>query len=216
MFSWLSEPSASSSSMSIFWLAGLAGTGKSTVMKSFCERVYGDDRFLLASFFASRNSAERRDPYAILHTFAYELATISDLIRPHVLSILRAPQDIMQERIHEQVMQLLARPIAKARLLGRTVALVIDALDECQKIGGVEGGPLIELLAQSLKDLPVKLIIASRQEDTLANLFHSLCPESLHLHKIGSALVEADVRRILNEGFAQIRRERARSLGTAQ
>jgi hypothetical protein len=216
MFSWAAEASSSSSSMSVFWLAGLAGTGKSTIMKTLCQRISDDDRFLLASFFASRNSAERRDPYAILHTFAYELATTSDLIRPHVLSSLRAPQDIMQERMHEQVEQLLAGPIHKAQLLGRTIVFVIDALDECHKSAGVEGGPLIELLAQSLQHQPVKIIVASRQEDTLTNMFYSLGPVSLRLHEIGLSIVEADVRRILNEGFADIRRKRALSLGTGE
>jgi hypothetical protein len=216
MFSWAAEASSSSSSVSVFWLAGLAGTGKSTIMKTLCQRINDDDRFLLASFFASRNSAERRDPYAILHTFAYELAITSDLIRPHVLSSLRAPQDVMQERMHEQVEQLLARPIHKSQLLGRTIVFVIDALDECHKSAGVEGGPLIELLAQSLQHQPVKLIVASRQEDTLTNMFRSLGPVSLRLHEIGLAAVEADVRRVFDEGFADIRRKRALSLETDQ
>jgi hypothetical protein len=216
MFSWAAGASSLSSSMPVFWLAGLAGTGKSTIMKTLCQRINNDKRFLLASFFASRNSPERRDPYAILHTFAYQLATMSEIIGPHVLSSLRAPQDIMQERMHEQVEQLLAGPIHKAQLLERTIVFVIDALDECHKSAGVEGGPLIELLAQSLQHLPVKLIIASRQEETLANMFRSLGPVALRLHEIGLETVEADVRRVFDEGFADIRRKRAFSLETGR
>jgi hypothetical protein len=215
MFSWLTEPSPSSSSMSIFWLAGLAGTGKSTIFKTFCQRVSSDDNFLLASFFASRNSAERRDSYRILHTFAHELAIASDDIRPHVLSAVRAPQYIMQEPMHEQIKQLLAEPIEKAQLCGRTIVFAIDALDECQKsAAGVEGGPLIELLAQILQHQPVKLLVTSRQEDSIASIFRSLSHVPLRLHEIASAIVEADVRQVLNAGFAEIRRKRARDLGT--
>jgi hypothetical protein len=132
MHSWLAESwSPSSSSMSIFWLAGLAGTGKSTIIKTFCEQVGNDDNFLLASFFASRSSAERRDPYRILHTFAYQLAIASDCIRPHIISALHAPQDVMQEPMHEQIRQLLAEPIKNAQLCGRTIVFAIDAMDEC-------------------------------------------------------------------------------------
>jgi hypothetical protein len=215
MFSWLAEPSSSSSSMSIFWLAGLAGTGKSTIIKTFCQRVSGDDNFLLASFFASRNSAERRDPYRILHTFAHQLAISSDRIRPYVLSALRAPQDVTQEPMHEQIKQLLAKPIEKAQLHGRTIVFAIDALDECQKsAGGVEGGPLIELLAQILQHQPVKLLVTSRQEDSIAIVFRSLSHVPLRLHEIASAIVEVDVRRIFDAGFADIRQRRARELGT--
>jgi hypothetical protein len=215
MLSWLAGTSSSSPSMSIFWLAGLAGTGKSTIMKTFCQRVGVDDNFLLASFFASRNSAERRDPYRILHTLAYQLAITSDRIRPHVLSAMRAPQDVMQELMLEQIKQLLADPIEKAQLRGRTVVFVIDALDECQKSAvGVEGGPLIELLAQVLQNHPVKLLVTSRQEDSIVNMFHSLSHVPLRLHEIASAIVESDIRRIFSAGFAEIRRKRARDVGT--
>jgi hypothetical protein len=216
MLSWLVEPSSPSSSMSIFWLAGLAGTGKSTIIKTFCERVSEDDRFLLASFFASRNSAERRDPYRILHTFAYELAIMTESIRSHVLSAVRAPQDVMQEPMQEQIKQLLAGPISKAALPGRTIVFAIDALDECQKSGGVEGGPLIKLLSQLLQNQPVKLLITSRQEDSIAMMFSSLSHVPLHLHEIKSTIVEADIWRILDAGFADIRRDRARDLQTDQ
>jgi hypothetical protein len=215
MLSWLAEPSSSSPSMSIFWLAGLAGTGKSTIIKTFCQRISHDDNFLLASFFASRSSAERRDPYRILHTFAYQLAISSDRIRPHVLSALRAPQDVTQEPMHEQIKQLLAGPIENAQLRGRTIMFVIDALDECQKsAGGVEGGPLIELLARILQHQPVKLLVTSRQEDSIVTMFQSLSHVPLRLHEITSAMVEADVRRIFDAGFADIRQRRARDLGT--
>jgi hypothetical protein len=215
MRSWLSEPSPPSSPMSIFWLAGLAGTGKSTVIKTFCQRVSSDNDFLLASFFASRNSAERRDPYRMLHTFAHQLAISSDRIRPHVLSAMRAPQDVMQELMLEQIKQLLAGPIEKAQLGGRTIVFAIDALDECQKnADGVEGGPLIELLAQALQNQPVKLLVTSRQEDNIANMFHTLSHVPLRLHEIASAIVESDIRRVFNAGFAEIRRKRARDLGT--
>jgi hypothetical protein len=215
MLSWLAETSSSSTPMSIFWLAGLAGTGKSTIIKTFCQRVSSDNDFLLASFFASRNSAERRDPYRIVHTFAHQLAITSDDIRPHVLSAMRVPQDVMQELMLDQIKQLLAGPIEKAQLCGRTIVLAIDALDECQKSAdGFERGPLIELLAQVLQNQPVKLLVTSRQEDSIATMFCSISHVPLRLHEIASAGIESDIRRIFNAGFAEIRRKRARDLGT--
>jgi hypothetical protein len=174
-----------------------------------------DNNFLVASFFASRNSAERRDPYRILQTFAYQLAVTNDHIRPHVLSAIRGPQDVMQEPMQEQIKQLLAEPLKKAQLRGRTVVFAIDALDECQKsAAGVEGGPLIELLARLLQHQPVKLLVASRQETSIASMFRSLSHVPLRLHEIESAIVEADVRRIFDAGFADIRQRRARDVGT--
>jgi hypothetical protein len=202
MLSWVADPSCPSSSISVFWLVGLAGTGKTTIVKTFCQRVSDDDRFLLASFFASRNSEERRDLYSILHTFAYDLATTSDQIRPHVVSAVREPQEITQQPMHEQMERLLAKPITEAKISRRTIVFAIDGLDECQKSFEVEGGSLIKLLAQALEHQSVKLLVASRQEEGLVNMFQSLSHVSLRLHDIGSELVEADVRRILNAGFA--------------
>jgi hypothetical protein len=216
MLSWVAEPSSPSSSISVFWLVGLAGTGKTTIVKTFCQRVSDDNRFLLASFFASRNSEERRDLYSILHTFAYDLATTSDHIRPHVVSAVREPQEITQQPMHEQMERLLAKPITEAKMRGRTIVFAIDGLDECRKSFDVEGGSLIKLLAQALEHQSVKLLVASRQEESLANMFHSLSHVSLRLHDIGSKVVQADVRRILNAGFADIRRERARDIGLEQ
>jgi hypothetical protein len=115
--------------------------------------------------------------------------------------------------MHDQMEQLLAEPIKRTQLRGRTIVLVIEALDECQKIAGVEGGPLIELLAQTLRHQPVKLLVTSRQENSLFNMFRSLPHVSLRLHEIGSVSVEADVWRILNAGFANIRRKHACDLG---
>jgi hypothetical protein len=115
----------------------------------------------------------------------------------------------------EQIKQLLAEPIEKAQLRGCTIVFAIDALDECQKSAvGVEGGPLIELLAQVLQNHPVKLLVTSRQEDSITSMFRSLSHVPLRLHEIASAIVEADVRRIFDAGFMDIRQRRARDLGT--
>jgi hypothetical protein len=200
--------------MSIFWLTGLAGTGKSAIIKTFCQRISRDNDMILVSFFASRSSTQRRDPYAILHTLAYQLAIASDSIRPHMVTALRAPRDVMHQPMHEQVKHLLSEPISKAQLRGRTIVFAIDALDECQKSAGVEGGPLIQLLAQLLQDQPVKLLITSRQETSIAMMFNSLSHVPLRLHEMESASFKTDVWRILDAGFADIRRDRARDLQT--
>jgi WD40 repeat protein len=202
LLSWADE---SSQSMSIFWLAGLAGTGKSTIAKTFCERL-ARPHILLASFFASRSSADCRDPFNIIHTFAYELAIAQPAFCSHIISVLRSHPQIHERPMKEQIERLLADCFA-GQLDGRTVVLVIDALDECEKIGRIEGGALILLLADALRDYPVKLLVTSRQESTLVGMFNSLTHVPLRLHEIETTSVEADVRRILEHGFADIRRE---------
>jgi hypothetical protein len=202
MFTWAEEPSQG---MSVFWLAGLAGTGKSTIAKTFCERLAAKGT-LIATFFASRNSAERRDPLNVIHTFAYELATADPQIRPHVLSAVRSPPDIMQRPMQEQIGRLLAASLSQARN-GGTLVLVIDALDECDRIGRVEGGALIPMLAEALRNLPVKLLVTSRQEKSVVGMFESLDHIPLRFHEVATEVVEPDVRQIFETGFAENGRE---------
>jgi WD40 repeat protein len=202
LLSWADE---SSQRMSIFWLAGLAGTGKSAIAKTFCERL-ARPHTLFASFFASQSSADCRDPFNIIHTFAYELAIAQPAFCSHIISVLRSHPHIHERPMKEQIERLLADCFA-GQLDGRTVVLVIDALDECEKIGRIEGGALIPLLADALRDYPVKLLVTSRQETTLVGMFNSLTHVPLRLHEIETTAVEADVRRILETGFADIRRD---------
>jgi hypothetical protein len=69
----------------------------------------------------------------------------------------------------------------------------------------VEGGSLIPLLAEALRTLPVKLLVASRQEKSLESMFKSLAHIPLRLHEVAAEVVEPDVRRIFETGFAEIR-----------
>jgi hypothetical protein len=202
MLTWAEEPCQG---FSVFWLAGLAGTGKSSIAKTFCEQLAGNST-LMATFFASRNSAERRDPFNIILTLAYELAVTDPRIRSHVLSAVRTPPDVMQRSMKEQIERLLEVPLSQA-LSDRPFVMAIDALDECDKIGRVEGGSLIPLLAEALRNLPVKLLVTSRQERSLEGMFRSLTHIPLRLHEIATEMVEPDVRQIFEMGFTEIRRE---------
>ena len=44
----------------VYWLNGLAGTGKTTIAKTIAERTFADGR-LGASFFCSRDFDDRRN-----------------------------------------------------------------------------------------------------------------------------------------------------------
>ncbi|KAF9645051.1 hypothetical protein BDM02DRAFT_3074913, partial [Thelephora ganbajun] len=57
----------------VFWLNGLAGTGKSTIAQTVSERVFGDG-LLGASFFCSRDFEDRNNLRLIFPTLAFQLA----------------------------------------------------------------------------------------------------------------------------------------------
>jgi len=57
----------------VFWLNGLAGTGKSTIAQTFAEISFADGK-LGASFFCSRDFEDRSNLQVILPTLAFQLA----------------------------------------------------------------------------------------------------------------------------------------------
>jgi hypothetical protein len=154
----------------IYWISGLAGIGKSALMRSLCDRL-AELGILGASFFISRTDKERQDPENVVRTIAYQLARFSPIIlAPISDSILRNP-DITHSSLTEQVHHLLAVPLSSiARLLEKPVVIVIDGLDESTKDErGREGGDLLVALFAVIEGCSgkVKLMISSRPERTI-------------------------------------------------
>ena len=57
----------------IYWLNGLAGTGKTTITQTIAERVFANGQ-LGASFFCSRDFLDRSNLQFIFPTLAVQLA----------------------------------------------------------------------------------------------------------------------------------------------
>ena len=57
----------------VFWLNGLAGTGKSTIAQTFAEVTFAEGK-LGASFFCSRDFEDKSNLQAIFPTLAFQLA----------------------------------------------------------------------------------------------------------------------------------------------
>jgi hypothetical protein len=196
--------------LSIFWLTGLAGTGKSTIAKSFCEWLATRHKLLL-TFFASRQDAQRRDPFSIAHTFAYELSRTIDQAPVHrqILTAVTSPPEITARDLDEQIDRLISQPLALALAHEPLPFFVLDALDECDQIDGVEGGNLVSHLVSQLSDYPVKIFVTSRQEDSLVQMFKKLQPHStIRLQDMKDSVVKADVTNYLEDKFSRLRQTR--------
>jgi hypothetical protein len=64
----------------VYWLVGMAGTGKSTILHTLCEILDGKN-MLGASFFCSRGSENTRNARLIVPTIAHSLASTSPCIK---------------------------------------------------------------------------------------------------------------------------------------
>ena len=70
----------------VYWLVGMAGTGKSTISHTFCE-ILDNGTLLGASFFCSRASTKTNNARLIIPTIAHALASASPSIKYKVIVI---------------------------------------------------------------------------------------------------------------------------------
>ena len=86
----------------IFWLNGLAGTGKSTIAQTFAEMAFADGK-LGASFFCSRDFEDRSNLQAIFPTLAFQLAYQYPSFRKKLAHTLMAYPDVGKETLCSQI-----------------------------------------------------------------------------------------------------------------
>ncbi|KDN34839.1 hypothetical protein RSAG8_12109, partial [Rhizoctonia solani AG-8 WAC10335] len=103
-----------STSSLIYWMNGMAGTGKTTIASTFCERVERR-KLLAASFFCTRSSAECRDATRIVPTIAYQLARYSIPFQSELCKILGQNPDIGSKNMLKQFEQLLKEPLQQVQ-----------------------------------------------------------------------------------------------------
>jgi hypothetical protein len=195
----------------VFWLTGVAGTGKTTVAKSVADMA-GSDKYLMATFFFSNTSADRRDYGKVIPTLAYQLARDARL-RPHIVAATESDRDIATSSTAIQARKLLLDSLlAPSSLPEARVLIVLDALDECQKDSNhTHGGDLLPVLLAGLKDIPfVKFLITSRPEPSIENMFKRKDFQgvalTLALHRdIERGMVRADIAHYLDHELNKLR-----------
>jgi WD40 repeat protein len=204
--SWAKAPAAPV----VFWLNGLAGTGKSTIARTICDHL-ATTNLLGASFFMSRQVAERRHAPNVVRTIAYQLARQQSAFAEAITARLRDSPDIASsEGLQKLVTELLFQP-AGVLAADAGFLVVIDALDECaQDSSGRPGGELLPLLLRGLLKLSgrVKLLLTSRAVPEIMRIFELASLGSQHnvvrLHDLDTSVVRSDIRTYLVRSFADI------------
>ena len=177
----------------VFWLNGLAGTGKSTIAQTVAETAFADGK-LGASFFCSRDFAERSDLQAIFPTLAFQLARKYSHFRRELLQVLRVHPDAEQGSLCSQLEMLVVGPLNAANI---STLIVIDALDECKD--EEPASAILSVLSRYAGQIPhVKFFITGRPEPRIRSGFRlkSLRPitEVFRLHDVERSSVDHDVK----------------------
>ncbi|EMD36351.1 hypothetical protein CERSUDRAFT_124240 [Gelatoporia subvermispora B] len=177
----------------IFWLSGMAGTGKSAIARSICHKLRKAG-VLGASFFCSRGT--RNDVASIIPTLAVSLARQSTAYRLALLDVLQDEPDIGHYTVQTQVEKLLQNPLRDAFGDGPpTFVLVVDAMDECLDAKATRS--MLSALLPRSRHIPIKFFLTSRPERHIQSQFKSTQHDfhhTLRLHDIEGSIVEADIR----------------------
>ncbi|GLA34938.1 hypothetical protein AnigIFM63309_009123 [Aspergillus niger] len=181
---WVESPDGSQ----VFWLRGMAGTGKSTISRTLAAACQQGkslipngpplpvNLFLGASFFfdrtkPGRNSVEKLFP-SISNKLAYSFPDSRDKICQAILD----NQSIGNQNLHNQWSKLISEPLLtldKELLLPVTLVLVLDALDESVSQDPKEAGEpahdiggVLRLIttAEKLQNIRLKIFLTSRPE----------------------------------------------------
>ena len=154
----------------IFWLNGLAGSGKSTIAHTVAERCVAKG-ILGASFFCSANVApgEGHDnPGIIFPTLAHQLSQKYPEVRSALLANPDPDHGIIYKSLETQAEELIIGPLRSADV---TTVIVIDAFDECK--GERSSSEILSVLENIVEQvLNVKLFITSRPGPLIECGFH--------------------------------------------
>ena len=185
---WIQNPNENS----IFWLYGMAGTGKSTIARTVATKLNDMMRFTVdeplpegiclgSTFFFNQQNSNRSDPKALFPTLARRLVdSLPDLAEP-LCKAIKEHDDISSKTPGTQWKELISQPFQHmdGKLLQPlTVVFVIDALDECKDADSL-GSNLESILYQlgrlpEMQRLQVRILITSRPKADIQSRFQRL------------------------------------------
>ena len=191
----------------MFWLSGLAGTGKSTIAQTFAEMSFADGT-LGASFFCSRDFDDRSNLRTIFPTLAFELAHRFPRFREELVPVLIASPNVGRESLCSQMEKLIVGPLQTTKI---PTLIIIDALDECKD--EEPASALLSILSRYVDQIPsVKFFITGRPEPRISSGFRltALRPitEVLKLHDVKRTLVDIDIKLFFRTRLTEIVKNR--------
>jgi Mrp family chromosome partitioning ATPase len=206
----------SKDSKSIFWLSGMAGTGKSTIARTVAQSFASRGQ-LGASFFFKKGEGERGNASRFFTTIATDLVACEPDMLRGIRKTLDEDLAISQRALKDQFEKLILQPLlevkqARTRALARVI--VIDALDECEREADIRA--ILQLLARTkdLRPVPLRIMVTSRPELHIRLGFREMpngTYQDLVLHEVQRSTIKHDIRLFLEHNLRAIQKDRALS-----
>lgn len=199
------------SKQNIFWLNGMAGTGKSTIARTLATEL-DEGKQLGASFFFRRGGGDVAHSRRFFTTIAWQLARKSKLeeLKKLVCKGIEEEPDIGTKIKNKQWSILIQQPLSNIRQMSppRILVIIVDALDECDSDHDIED--IVALLAKVEEILPVRvrIVVTSRPEIPIKLGFDripAIVHRALVLHDRPRDEVNADLRLFFNDRINEIK-----------
>jgi len=190
----------------VYWLNGLAGTGKSTIAKTIADRLFAGGQ-LGASFFCSRDFEDRSNLTLIFPTLATQLARKYTKFRSTLVPLIQQDPGIGSESLYSQMNKLIVQPLSRT---GISTVIVIDALDECKD--EESSSAILSVLGRLASKIPqVKFFLTGRPEPRISKGFRlpllAKITDMFVLHGIEPDQVNSDVRLFFKDSLSKLARD---------
>ncbi|KAK0766479.1 hypothetical protein N5P37_000204 [Trichoderma harzianum] len=202
IYNWFEDPRGKC----IYWLCGMAGTGKSTISRTVAEYLT-EKKIPCASFFFKKGEGDRGGAALFFTTIAAQLVQQLPCIIPHVRAAIEADMNISDKTKSEQFEKLILEPLDKCEGQQSTVvSIVIDALDECDLEEDVRLMVLLLARAMEVTSVRLRFFITSRPELPIRLGFKSIgnSYKELALHEIPKPDIKNDIAIYLEDELKAI------------
>jgi len=196
----------------IFWLNGMAGTGKSTISRT-AAGCLKKEHLLGASFFFKRGEEDRGTAKKLFPTLVEQLVTSIPHMLPKVQEAIEDDPHISDKVLREQFEKLLLEPLLRIEQSEgmKTRVIVIDALDECDSEDDMR--VILRLLPRVQKSTSMRLrfLLTSRPELPIRLGFTEITDahHELALHEIPTPVIEHDISLYFEDQFFHLRQDRS-------
>jgi hypothetical protein len=204
----------SSDNTIVFWLAGHAGSGKSTIANTICYvldativHAGGRRTVVGGSFFCSRQFSETRNSRWIVRTIVYQLALKSTAFKAELEASNRF--ETVDHHPASQLVALLIEPWKKstsARRAGNEpeYAIFIDALDELDREQGVQFLRTLFDVVKQHQPRGLKFLVTSRLDPGLVKEVEAFDNKQVcRLEEVPLEVMSADIELYLRKSLEE-------------
>ena len=198
---------------SIFWLNGLAGTGKSTIANTIAHEYHEKNRLGGSFFFSKDIGGDVTRARKFFTTLARQVARVSDGTHKQISEVVAKDETIVDQALLVQWRKLIFEPLLgiDEKSMPTTLLFVVDALDECEDVDDIES--IVRALAEchNITLLRLRVLLTSRSYFNIRQGFRNISKanyEDFILHDISRKIVDRDISILVKTRFEAIQVKR--------